>query len=175
MLAESFEEQLSRIQQMANDGGDTWDLSDNDRAALRALYIRYHQLAYVGRKIQCSYCGEIMEFASLEEKVSEAAQRRVADHTLACPQRPEAQLVDQVFELCEILKTLEWVRVRSGGKAASPWVDVCPDCNAKKPGPHATTCKVGPWIARYDATINAARNEGSGPAADLSTLRGTDQ
>jgi hypothetical protein len=34
---ESFTEQLSRVGQMAHDSGDTWDLSLNDQAALRAV------------------------------------------------------------------------------------------------------------------------------------------
>lgn len=36
-MPESFKEQLSRVQQMAEDDGETWDLSDNDKAALKAV------------------------------------------------------------------------------------------------------------------------------------------
>ena len=34
---ESFAEQLSRVLLMSEDHGDTWDLSDNDKAALKAV------------------------------------------------------------------------------------------------------------------------------------------
>lgn len=40
--AETFTEQLSRVQQMAQDrDGETWDLSDNDRAALEAVIVSH--------------------------------------------------------------------------------------------------------------------------------------
>jgi hypothetical protein len=35
--SESFTEQVSRVRMMAEDDGETWDLSDNDKAALRAV------------------------------------------------------------------------------------------------------------------------------------------
>jgi hypothetical protein len=34
---ESWAEQLARVQMMAEDNGETWDLSDNDKAALKAV------------------------------------------------------------------------------------------------------------------------------------------
>lgn len=34
---ESFPEQLARVTQMAEDVGDTWDLSMNDQAAIKAV------------------------------------------------------------------------------------------------------------------------------------------
>jgi hypothetical protein len=34
---ESFREQLRRLEEMAEDDGETWDLSDNDQAAIRAV------------------------------------------------------------------------------------------------------------------------------------------
>lgn len=34
---ESFADQLSRLRTMAEDDGETWDLSENDQAALRAV------------------------------------------------------------------------------------------------------------------------------------------
>lgn len=37
---ESFDEQRARVEQMIADDGDTWDLSDNDKAALRAVLAR---------------------------------------------------------------------------------------------------------------------------------------
>lgn len=46
---ETFEEQLSRVQQMAHDAnGETWDLSANDRAALGAMLDSIHKLAKLG-------------------------------------------------------------------------------------------------------------------------------
>lgn len=41
-MAESFTEQLSRVRLMT--GADTWDLSDNDRAALSAVLDSHHDL-----------------------------------------------------------------------------------------------------------------------------------
>ena len=38
---ESFDEQLSRVEQMIADDGETWDLSPNDKAALKALLSAY--------------------------------------------------------------------------------------------------------------------------------------
>ncbi len=37
MSAESKVEQVARVEQMAADKGETWDLSDNDQAALLAV------------------------------------------------------------------------------------------------------------------------------------------
>lgn len=37
MSAESFYDQACRVDLMASDDGDTWDLSDNDRAAITAV------------------------------------------------------------------------------------------------------------------------------------------
>lgn len=36
-MSESFREQVSRLEQMAEDDGETWDLSDNDKAAIAAV------------------------------------------------------------------------------------------------------------------------------------------
>ena len=36
-MTETIQEQISRVRQMVIDDGDTWDLSDNDKAALKAL------------------------------------------------------------------------------------------------------------------------------------------
>lgn len=35
--SESFADMLSRVQRMADDNGETWDLSVNDRRALKAV------------------------------------------------------------------------------------------------------------------------------------------
>jgi hypothetical protein len=40
--AESFADQIARLELMA-DGDPTWDLSDNDRAAIRALLENYRE------------------------------------------------------------------------------------------------------------------------------------
>ena len=37
---ESFREQVERVLQMSRDSGDTWDLSPNDQAALKAVCLR---------------------------------------------------------------------------------------------------------------------------------------
>src|SRR4030095_2087671 len=42
---ETLSEQMSRVQMMASDDGDTWDLSDNDRAALKAVLAESRRLA----------------------------------------------------------------------------------------------------------------------------------
>jgi hypothetical protein len=34
---ETIQEQISRVRMMAEDDGETWDLSDNDKAALKAV------------------------------------------------------------------------------------------------------------------------------------------
>ncbi len=45
---ETFDEQLSRVQQMAHDAnGETWDLSRNDRAALLAILASHTALINV--------------------------------------------------------------------------------------------------------------------------------
>lgn len=36
-MSESYEDQLSRVEQMIEDDGGTWDLSPNDKAALAAV------------------------------------------------------------------------------------------------------------------------------------------
>jgi hypothetical protein len=41
--AESFQEQFARVLSMSEDDGETWDLSDNDKAALKAVLLRLVQ------------------------------------------------------------------------------------------------------------------------------------
>lgn len=42
---ETFSEQLERLEMMADpDQGCTWDLSDNDRAAIRAILDNYRRV-----------------------------------------------------------------------------------------------------------------------------------
>lgn len=40
-MPESLEEQARRLELMAEDDGSEWDLSDNDRAAIRAVVADY--------------------------------------------------------------------------------------------------------------------------------------
>ena len=47
---ESFREQLSRLHMMADDDGETWDLSRNDQAALRAVVNSHAALTNAIRK-----------------------------------------------------------------------------------------------------------------------------
>lgn len=55
---ESFAEQLSRLRQMAA-GDDTWDLSDNDTAAIRAVLDSHARLLAGLQHMQtCSTCAE---------------------------------------------------------------------------------------------------------------------
>lgn len=44
LVQESFEDQLSRVQQMAS-GSPTWDLSPNDIAALKAVLVNFNRRA----------------------------------------------------------------------------------------------------------------------------------
>jgi hypothetical protein len=44
MNSETFPEQLSRVRQMAKGEGDTWDLSANDHAALKAVVWWFDQM-----------------------------------------------------------------------------------------------------------------------------------
>lgn len=58
MAAESFEDQLSRLEQMAEDElGDTWDLSPNDRAAIKAVV----------RRVKAPHSDPLTRFTWLEE------------------------------------------------------------------------------------------------------------
>lgn len=41
----AFDEQMSRLQQMVDDDGETWDLSDNDKAAIRAALVALWNLS----------------------------------------------------------------------------------------------------------------------------------
>lgn len=43
-MSESYEEQLNRLNLMADDDGTTWDLSDNDQAAISAILDRLDEL-----------------------------------------------------------------------------------------------------------------------------------
>ncbi len=71
-------EHTERLHAMIEDGGDTWDLSDNDKAAL-VMALSAVELA---NHAVCSYCGHIGPKTPLE----------MADHALSCDKRPEARL-----------------------------------------------------------------------------------
>lgn len=43
-MAETYIDQVSRVRLMARDESGTWDLSDNDQAALRAVLARLDHL-----------------------------------------------------------------------------------------------------------------------------------
>lgn len=51
-MPEYHNEQISRVNQMAN-GGDTWDLSDNDMAALRTVLDERKELYEALKEIVC--------------------------------------------------------------------------------------------------------------------------
>jgi hypothetical protein len=52
---ESLEEQLSRVAQMSQDDGETWDLSDNDKVALTSVVNILKMLGYyAGHTGACS-------------------------------------------------------------------------------------------------------------------------
>ena len=58
-MSESFKEQLSRVQMMA-DGSPTWDLSDNDTAALEAVLASHAELfvALEAAKEELCHCAD---------------------------------------------------------------------------------------------------------------------
>lgn len=43
-MSEPFREQVERVIQMSRDHGETWDLSANDQAALKAVLLRMSEL-----------------------------------------------------------------------------------------------------------------------------------
>jgi hypothetical protein len=49
-MSESFKEQVERVVQMSEDHGETWDLSPNDQAALKAVLLHLSAVhAYLSR------------------------------------------------------------------------------------------------------------------------------
>lgn len=78
-------EHTERLQAMLEDDGDTWDLSDNDKAALTMAL----SAVMLASKSICSYCGHV------GEKTASA----MVDHVLACEKRPEARMVDMLIAL----------------------------------------------------------------------------
>lgn len=54
-MAESFEDQLSRVEQMAT-GDPTWDLSDNDIAALQAVLSDRRKLLMITKSAPACAC-----------------------------------------------------------------------------------------------------------------------
>ena len=64
-MSETYKEKLSRVRMMASERGGTWDLSDNDCAALSAILKRLDQLRAV-----CDEVVEIMEEYDRQEAAS---------------------------------------------------------------------------------------------------------
>jgi hypothetical protein len=78
-------EHTERLRAMLEDDGDTWDLSDNDKAAIRmALSAVEHANLAV-----CSYCGHIGPKNSAD----------MAEHALTCEKRPEMRLFNHIDAL----------------------------------------------------------------------------
>jgi hypothetical protein len=83
-MAESYEDQLARVRAMAT-GAGTWDLSDNDLAALRAV------LAEMGRREEA--------LGSVRRSLVEAAAQLVQDW----PGIPNQQdVADAIRDLAEV-------------------------------------------------------------------------
>lgn len=51
-MAESFSDQVSRVELMSGDGQELWDLSDNDVAALKALLADWELLREFERLVR---------------------------------------------------------------------------------------------------------------------------
>lgn len=79
-------EHTERLAAMIEDDGDTWDLSDNDKAALRFA----HQAVTLAGLAVCAYCGHI------GPKTSAA----MSEHAVSCDKRPEMTL----FNLMDAIK-----------------------------------------------------------------------
>ena len=81
---ESFGEQLSRVKEMASDPGDTWDLSLNDQAALRAVLQERKELlaALKLARMWLANCWPIVELAGQKPlPVIEAAIKKAEGST----------------------------------------------------------------------------------------------
>jgi len=90
---ESRAERLQRVQQMA-DGGETWDLSENDRAALTTLLIDREQAIGIATELRqaCTTALDLLQNMSTEtfglggdrvirERLTEAIERASLDLT----------------------------------------------------------------------------------------------
>jgi NADH pyrophosphatase NudC (nudix superfamily) len=78
-------EHTERLRAMLEDDGDTWDLSDNDKAAL-GMALQAVELANLS---VCNYCGHV------GPKTSQA----MVDHVLTCEKRPEMRLFNHIDAL----------------------------------------------------------------------------
>jgi len=64
-MSESFRDQLSRVEQMSlDDNGETWDLSENDLAALKAVIADRQRLAAKSNDMRQSLATVIEEMES---------------------------------------------------------------------------------------------------------------
>lgn len=101
-----------RLEAMAEDDGETWDLSDNDRSALRFAL----QAVHLAGKAICTYCGHIGDKSSAA----------MADHILSCDKRPEMKL----FAMMDVVR--EYAAHKPECSQSKPWY-------AGRPG-HFCTC-----------------------------------
>ncbi len=91
-MSETYTEQLSRVRLMAS-GDYTWDLVDDDTAALTGVLARLDELeGALGerRHIGCIYCGHQTFFKGL---TPEEATAKINEHIFSCEKRPEAGLL----------------------------------------------------------------------------------
>jgi hypothetical protein len=95
-------EHTERLRAMVEDDGETWDLSDNDKAALRMALaaVENANLSF------CVYCGKIGPKASAD----------MVDHTLTCEKRPEMRLFNHIDAL------RAYVRHEPMCSQAKPWL-----------------------------------------------------
>jgi hypothetical protein len=73
--AETFREQLARVEQMAEDSGETWDLSDNDTAALKAVLADRQRMAGVINSWPVTDRAFAVGLANLTEALDEFRRR----------------------------------------------------------------------------------------------------
>jgi NADH pyrophosphatase NudC (nudix superfamily) len=83
--ADQRREHTERLRAMVEDDGETWDLSDNDKAALRMAL----QAVELANHSVCTYCGHI------GDKTTDA----MTEHVLACEKRPEMRLFNHIDAL----------------------------------------------------------------------------
>jgi hypothetical protein len=83
--AKETREHTERLRAMVEDDGETWDLSDNDKAALRMAL----EAVELANSAICNYCGH----------VGPKERDAMVDHTLSCDKRPEVKLLNYIDTL----------------------------------------------------------------------------
>jgi hypothetical protein len=78
-------EHTERLRAMVEDCGETWDLSDNDKAALGMAL----QAVELASKAVCNYCGHIGPKTASD----------MVEHVLTCEKRPEIRLFNHIDAL----------------------------------------------------------------------------